>query len=38
MYASKTLPDGRVVSVDPITFGRARIHIGDGRTSYDGVW
>jgi hypothetical protein len=25
--AERTLPDGRVLSVDPLTFDRARLHI-----------
>lgn len=36
--AEKTLPDGQVVSVDPLTFGRARINIGDGHTFYEDGW
>lgn len=39
-YAERTLPDGRVLSVDPLTFGRARLHIttpeGHGHWYLDG--
>lgn len=28
LYARKTLPDGTVVSLEPLTFGRARITLG----------
>jgi len=37
-YATKTLPNGRVISVDPLTFGRARINIGDGFSFYEDGW
>jgi hypothetical protein len=32
----RTLQDGRVVEVIPLTFGRARIIIGDGSYVYNG--
>jgi hypothetical protein len=35
-YFSKTLPDGRQVDVVPLTFGRARITVGDGYLVNDG--
>jgi hypothetical protein len=34
---AKTLSNGRIVSVIPLTFGRARVCIGDG-TGYDDGW
>lgn len=37
-YAEKALDDGRVVSVDPLTFGRARLNIGDGFSFYEDGW
>lgn len=37
-WPTKTLPDGRVVDIIPLTFGRARINIGDGRYTYDDGW
>lgn len=33
------LPDGRLIDVNPLTFGRARICIGPGdRPVYDDAW
>lgn len=37
-FYSKALPDGRVFSVIPLTFGRARVTIGNGKTFYDDLW
>lgn len=37
-FPTKKLPDGRVVDIQPLTFGRARINIGDGVFSYDEGW
>jgi hypothetical protein len=36
-YMRRSLPDGRIVSVMPLTFGRARIGIGDDNVFHD-VW
>ena len=37
LYAEpRTLPDGRIAYVCPLTFGRARINIGDEWTVHDG--
>jgi hypothetical protein len=38
-YAIRDLPDGRQLSVDPLTYGRARLHISSmpGFT-YDDGW
>jgi hypothetical protein len=33
----RELPDGRTVSVIPLTYGRARVTIGSGLT-YDDQW
>ena len=36
VYYRKEIPtDGRIVEVIPLTFGRARILIGDGYEVYD---
>jgi hypothetical protein len=32
----RTLKDGRIVEIIPLTFGRARIIIGDGYMADDG--
>lgn len=37
MLAKKILSDGRIVEVMPLTFGRARIIVGDGVT-IDAAW
>lgn len=37
-YFDKILPDGRVVTVMPLTFGRARITIGPDERTYDDSW
>jgi len=39
-YADKDLPDGRYATVDPLTFGRARLHVAPGRGVmwYDNGW
>jgi hypothetical protein len=35
----RTLPDGRILDVMPLTFGRARLHIGPaGALFYDDGW
>jgi len=35
----RTLPDGRLVDVTPLTFGRARLHIGPPDSwCYDDSW
>lgn len=34
----KQFPDGRIAEVVPLTFGRARITVGDGRTDVDDSW
>ena len=31
----KTLPDGRIAYVTPLTFGRARINVGDQWSVFD---
>jgi hypothetical protein len=31
----KTLPDGRIAEIMPLTYGRARIIVGDGRYFVD---
>lgn len=35
-YYRKPLPDGRILEVIPLTFGRARIIVGDGCFVEDG--
>lgn len=34
----RTLPDGRIMSVIPLTFGRGRLTIARDRISYDDTW
>ena len=34
----KKTKDGRIVEIMPLTFGRARIIIGDGHTFVDNGW
>lgn len=36
-YARRRLPDGRLLAVIPLTFGRARLGIGDD-TGFDDLW
>ena len=36
--AHKILPDGRVVAVISLTYGRARVTIGRGFLGYDDGW
>jgi hypothetical protein len=39
MIAEKTLPDGRVAVVHPLTFDRARISVGPaGAAWFDDSW
>jgi hypothetical protein len=39
LFWQKDLPDGREVTVIPLTFGRARIHIGvKASLAYDDGW
>lgn len=33
----KTLPDGRIISVEPMTYGKGRVTIGD-TTTIDDSW
>ncbi len=35
---SRVLPDGRLLTVAPLTFGRARLTIGYGTSFYDDGW
>lgn len=35
-YPTRTLPDGRVLEVTPLTFGRARLHVT--RPEGVGMW
>lgn len=35
---TRTLPDGRTISLIPLTFGRARLVIGRGTETYDDGW
>jgi hypothetical protein len=37
-YGVKRLLDGRVLTVDPLTFGRARLHISSAPYFYDDGW
>lgn len=38
-YGQRDLGDGRTITVDPLTFGRARLHIGPSDTQwYDDGW
>lgn len=37
LYAGpRELPDGRIAYVSPLTFGRARINVGDEHSIHDG--
>ena len=36
--ASRQLPDGRLAAVIPLTFGRARLTVGQNRCTYDDGW
>jgi hypothetical protein len=36
--AQRTLPDGRLLSVVPLTFGRARVTIGFDQATYEDGW
>jgi hypothetical protein len=38
MLAKKVMPDGRIAEVMPLTYGRARIIIGDGTTFVEDSW
>lgn len=33
-YYERDLPDGRTITVDPLTYGRARINIGPTNTQF----
>jgi hypothetical protein len=35
---TKTLPDGRIITVVPLTFGRARLCIGFDEDTYEDGW
>jgi len=35
MFYRRQLADGRWIEVYPLTFGRARLGVGDGRTYYE---
>jgi hypothetical protein len=35
VLAQRDLPDGRILSVQPLTFGRARLCIGTNEWTYD---
>jgi hypothetical protein len=37
-YPHRTIEDGRIVSVIPLTFARARVCIGRDMTGYDNGW
>ncbi len=39
-YPSRRLPDGRVLRVFPLTFGRARLGVSraEGLYTFDDVW
>ena len=37
-HYSRRLADGRVVEVYDLTFGRARLSVGDGATFYEDSW
>lgn len=37
-YGQRTLPDGRILAVLPLTYGRARLTIGRGEATYDDGW
>ena len=34
----RQLPDGRIITVFPIMYGRARLGIGTGHTVFDDLW
>jgi hypothetical protein len=34
----RTLPDGRILSVIPLTYGRGRVTIARDRMFYDDAW
>jgi hypothetical protein len=36
--ARRELPDGRLLFVVPLTFGRARLTVGRGEDTYDDGW
>ncbi len=36
--ARRTLPDGRLLFVVPLTFGRARLTVGRDEYTYDDGW
>jgi hypothetical protein len=38
LFPRRILPDGRILDLLPLTFGRARIAIGDGGLIYDDFW
>jgi hypothetical protein len=38
MLYRRQLPDGRWLEVIPLTYGRARITIGDGKVFIDDNW
>lgn len=35
VLAQKTLPDGRIVTITPLTYARARITIGKDEETYE---
>lgn len=35
VLAQRDLPDGRILTVQPLTFGRARLCIGTNEVTYD---
>lgn len=37
-YGERTLPDGRILIVNPLTFGRARLTVGRDYLGYDDGW
>jgi hypothetical protein len=37
-YFTKTLADGRIITVVPLTFGRARLCIGRDEYTYEDGW
>lgn len=37
-FYDKRLPDGRVVAVVPLTYGRARLTVGPDELQYDDGW
>lgn len=36
--ASRSLPDGRLLAVVPLTYGRARLTVGRSVATYDDSW